>query len=74
MIYLILQISKKGYLCVLVYEGDKENIIGFLFVKFFIMVDFDDVIFIKDIYKVGFFLKLLIIELLFELLDKFQIG
>lgn len=74
MIYLILQISKKGYLCVLVYEGYKGNIIGFLFVKFFIMIDFDDVMFIKDIYKVGFFLKLLIIELLFELLDKFQIG
>lgn len=55
----------------LVYEGDKGNIVGLLFVKLFIMIDFDDVTFIKDIYKVGFFLKLLISELLFELLDKF---
>ena len=40
-----------------VYEGDKGNIIGLLFVKSLIMIDPDDATPIKDIYKAGSFLK-----------------
>ena len=57
-----------------VYEGDKGNIVGLLFVKSLIMIDPDDATPIKDIYKAGSFLKSSTTEPLFELLDKFQTG
>lgn len=68
------KISKKGHSRVPVYEGDKGNIIGLLFVKSLIMIDPDDATPIKDIYKAGSFLKSSTTEPLFELLDKFQTG
>lgn len=57
-----------------VFEGDKGNIVGLLFVKSLIMIDPDDATPIKDIYKAGSFLKSSTTEPLFELLDKFQTG
>lgn len=57
-----------------VYEGDKGNIVGLLFVKSLIMIDPDDATPIKDIYKASSFLKSSTTEPLFELLDKFQTG
>lgn len=57
-----------------VYEGDKGNILGLLFVKSLIMIDPDDATPIKDIYKAGSFLTSSTTELLFDLLDKFQTG
>ena len=57
-----------------VYEGDKENIIGLLFVKSLIMLDPDRGTPIKNVYKAGSFLKSSTSEPLFELLDKFQTG
>ena len=57
-----------------VYEGDKGNILGLLFVKSLIMIDPDDATPIKDIFKAGSFLQSSTTEPLFELLDKFQTG
>lgn len=66
--------QQKGHSRVPVYEGDKGNIIGLLFVKSLIMIDPDDATPIKDIYKAGSFLQSSTTEPLFELLDKFQTG
>ncbi|KAJ7394294.1 hypothetical protein OS493_000096 [Desmophyllum pertusum] len=68
------EISRKGHSRVPVYEGDKGNIVGLLFVKSLIMLDPDKDTPIKDIYKAGSFLKSSTTEPLFELLDKFQTG
>ena len=57
-----------------VYEEDKGNIVGLLFVKSLIMIDPDDATPIKDIYKAGSFLTSSTTAPLFELLDKFQTG
>ncbi len=57
-----------------VYEGEKGNIVGLLFVKSLIMLDPERNTPIKDIYKAGSFLKSSTTEPLFELLDKFQTG
>ena len=56
------------------YEGDRRNIVGVLFVKSLIMLDPDDAIPITDVYKAGSFLKSSTTEPLFELLDNFQSG
>ena len=56
------------------YKGDRGNIVGVLFVKSLIMLDPDDNIPIKDVYKDGSFLQSSTIEPLYELLDKFQTG
>ena len=56
------------------YEGDKENIVGLLFVKSLIMLDPEKGTPIKDVYKAGSFLTSSTTEPLFELLDKFQTG
>ena len=56
------------------YEEDKGNIVGLLFVKSLIMLDPERGTPIKDIYKAGSFLKSSTTEPLFELLDKFQTG
>lgn len=69
-----LQISGKGHSRVPVYEGDKENIVGLLFVKSLIMLDPDEATPIKDVYKAGSFLCSSTTEPLFDLLDKFQTG
>lgn len=68
------QISRKGHSRVPVYKGDRGNIVGVLFVKSLIMLDPDDDIPIKDVYKDGSFLQSSTIEPLYELLDKFQTG
>lgn len=68
------QISGKGHSRVPVYEGDKENIVGLLFVKSLIMLDPDEATPIKDVYKAGSFLCSSTTEPLFDLLDKFQTG
>ena len=56
------------------YKGERGNIVGVLFVKSLIMLDPDDAIPIKDVYKAGSFLKSSTTEPLFELLDNFQSG
>ena len=71
---LYLQISRKGHSRVPVYEGERGNIVGVLFVKSLIMLDPDDALPIKDVYKAGSFLKSSTTEPLFELLDNFQSG
>ncbi|XP_078375515.1 uncharacterized protein LOC144658892 isoform X2 [Oculina patagonica] len=68
------EISRKGHSRVPVYEGEKGNIVGLLFVKSLIMLDPERNTPIKDIYKAGSFLKSSTTEPLFELLDKFQTG
>jgi len=57
-----------------VYSGERENIVGVLFVKSLVMLDPDDNTPIRDIYRVGSFLTSSTSEPLFELLDKFQTG
>ena len=57
-----------------VYSGERENIVGILFVKSLVMLDPDDNTPIRDIYRVGSFLTSSTSEPLFELLDKFQTG
>ena len=69
-----LQISRKGHSRVPVYSGERENIVGVLFVKSLVMLDPDDNTPIRDIYRVGSFLTSSTSEPLFELLDKFQTG
>ncbi|XP_022796025.1 DUF21 domain-containing protein At4g33700-like [Stylophora pistillata] len=68
------QISGKGHSRVPVYEGNKENIVGLLFVKSLIMLDPDEATPIKDVYKARSFLRSSTTEPLFDLLDKFQTG
>ena len=69
-----MQISRKGHSRVPVYSGERENIVGVLFVKSLVMLDPDDNTPIRDIYRVGSFLTSSTSEPLFELLDKFQTG
>ena len=69
-----LQISRKGHSRVPVYSGERENIVGVLFVKSLVMLDPDDNTPIRDIYRAGSFLTSSTSEPLFELLDKFQTG
>ena len=57
-----------------VYSGERENIVGVLFVKSLVMLDPDDNTPIRDIYRAGSFLTSSTSEPLFELLDKFQTG
>ncbi|KAM7440167.1 hypothetical protein ABFA07_010572 [Porites harrisoni] len=68
------EISRKGHSRVPVYSGERENIVGVLFVKSLVMLDPDDNTPIRDIYRVGSFLTSSTSEPLFELLDKFQTG
>ena len=69
-----MQISRKGHSRVPVYSGERENIVGVLFVKSLVMLDPDDNTPIRDIYRAGSFLTSSTSEPLFELLDKFQTG
>ena len=64
----------KGHSRVPVYDGDREKIVGLLFVKSLIMIDPEEDTPIGDVYKRGSFLTASTNEPLFELMDRFQTG
>ncbi|XP_044177902.1 DUF21 domain-containing protein At4g33700-like isoform X2 [Acropora millepora] len=68
------EISEKGHSRVPVYDGDRENIVGLLFVKSLIMVDPDDDTPIGNVYKKKSFLTAATTVPLFDLMDRFQTG
>ncbi|XP_074625391.1 uncharacterized protein LOC141883712 [Acropora palmata] len=68
------EISEKGHSRVPVYDGDRENIVGLLFVKSLIMVDPDDDTPIGNVYKEKSFLTAATTVPLFDLMDRFQTG
>lgn len=68
------EISEKGHSRVPVYDGDRENIAGLLFVKSLIMVDPDDDTPIGNVYKKKSFLTAATTVPLFDLMDRFQTG
>ncbi|XP_068698745.1 uncharacterized protein [Montipora foliosa] len=68
------EISVKGHSRVPVYDGDREKIVGLLFVKSLIMIDPEEDTPIGDVYKRGSFLTASTNEPLFELMDRFQTG
>lgn len=68
------EISEKGHSRVPVYDGDRENIVGLLFVKSLIMVDPDDDTPIGNVYKKKSFLTAATTVPLFDMMDRFQTG
>ena len=62
----------KGHSRVPVYDGDREKIVGLLFVKSLIMIDPEEDTPIGDVYKRGSFLTASTNEPLFELMDRFS--